>query len=761
MRGKQKSDNGLDDAHQLTPVGKHSGRGKGLKKYLQSNAVKAGMAGVLVFLLVLIIAWQLMLGGSSGTKPKGTAASVESNPTQQGPLPPPPAQVPEPTQASQDHTVASANQSDQPGQGNTQSQSAGTQGEAAQAEQPKADSEVPGDAQGAPAGGENAAQSQIPDDVSKWEKADFVRARQENNSKLIEAVAYLGEKSPGSVPVAQQLADLLKKPKPSDSSSSYTSASTNAVPGLIEAIIHALCKNGSQAARQTLIQVLSGKFAVEDDRMAVEAVLKSLFQQPSPENDDILLKVLISPEEFRPSNQQTTSQPSELLTKALELVKQGASENLCIKLARNLVQKGFEPADQIAEFLLQDNPANLSAQLVLYQSEDLSPEAKVKLEQSFLNYSSMAIGLTMGIPTGAEGSTSTMYGSAWGGSTPTGWERTSLGAGMPNTGATPSDTSREKISDFDRGAYLAKLLWGEPLASLMSERLGDVRLLERSAPQIVLASTIPLDSIHAAMFKMLKKRAPVEGPLPLDTAGWSDKVLTDPGVLVLVKSLPRSKAMKTAPISGGGMTPAQPGGYSTRRPPGMDAGGAMAETAQKKMQIESEWLTSLSKMVAAWCNRLEASSQMQKRAARRGQKVIEPQPTRLDEFDFQDSKDIKDVKIIAAYQLNWPEKAPADMGKVKPGTLKIQYFHLQTTGMLKKTMATFKRQAKGGDIHDMGNGQWLELLKNGSQPNSKRSLDILITSADKQPVILTMSKEEAIDLDVNILAIEIADPSKE
>ena len=129
-------------------------------------------------------------------------------------------------------------------------------------------------------GAENTATlPKLPDDVSKWEKGDFVRARQENNPKILEAVAYLGEKFPGSVPVAQGLADLLKTPNPLDPNA--TSYATNPVPGLIEATIDALGKNGSQAARQTLMQILSGKFTTDDDRAAVEAVLKALDQMTS------------------------------------------------------------------------------------------------------------------------------------------------------------------------------------------------------------------------------------------------------------------------------------------------------------------------------------------------------------------------------------------------------------------------------------------------------------------------------------------------
>ncbi len=115
------------------------------------------------------------------------------------------------------------------------------------------------------------------------------------------------------------------------------------------------------------------------------------------------------------------------------------------------------------------------------------------------------------------------------------------------------------------------------------------------------------------------------------------------------------------------------------------------------------------------------------------------------------------MKIIAAYELNWPEKAPADMGKLKLGVLKIQFFRLQLNGKLKGTMTTFKQLAKG-DIHNMPNGQWLEIIKPGLQPATKRSLDILVTSSEKQAVDLTQKVEEPIDLEVDILAIEITDP---
>ncbi|MGA2061147.1 MAG: hypothetical protein ABSG67_11745 [Thermoguttaceae bacterium] len=763
MSKKQKPDNGLDDTPQLMPIGK-SGKGKGWQKYFQSNAVKAGVAGVVVLLLVLIIGWQIL--GGSEKKPMGPSASLSSHQAQ--PAPPPSPMPAEPAPATPDQKDTSADQNAQTGQENKQGQPAETQPEAAQPEHAQPVMGAHGMSPGAMPGAENTSTlPKLPDDISKWEKGDFVRARQENNPKLLEAVAYMGEKFPGSVPKALELADLLKTPKSLDPNTAPYAQSP--IPGLIEATIDALGKNGSQAARQTLMQILSGKFTTDDDRAAVEAVLKTLLQTPSAENDDILAKVILSPEEIRPATPQGVWQPAELRTRALDLVKLNPSENLSIKLAEILAQKGLEPNDPVVDFLLQDNPANLNAQLRLYQSEDLPLDIKTKLEQYFLKYSSLAINLTMGIPSATDATTPT---GTWTMPPPSGRESRTAppGPGTPTNGTLPGDASKAKASDYERGAYLAKLLWGEPLAGLMTAHLGEVRTLEKSTSDIMLASTLPLDSIHAAMLKMLKKQAGY-GPQSLEAAGWSDKVLTDPSLVVVMKLLllTRSKNLKTAPVSGSATTSAptatQPGRYPPpRRPTGADAGGAAGqptktEMAQRREQVELEWLTTLSKMVDAWCNRFADAAQAQKRAERKGQKVLEQRPTRLDEFEMpQDAKNLKDVKIIAAYQLNWPDKAPGDMGKVKLPGLKIQFFRIQLNGKLKGTMTTFKQLAKGGDIHNMSNGQWLELIKIGSQPSSKRSLDILVTSADKQAVDLSQRVEEPIDLEVDILAIEITDP---
>ncbi len=260
----------------------------------------------------------------------------------------------------------------------------------------------------------------------------------------------------------------------------------------------------------------------------------------------------------------------------------------------------------------------------------------------------------------------------------------------------------------------------------------------------MLAGTFPLDSMRAAMYRMLKKKQ-ADGPQVLDAAGFGDRVLNDPGTLVLVKMLNR-KELKNSK------------GNSLRIPgygPGPSGSNPRAEAAQKKLQAEYDWFDESRKLVGLWCSRFDAAAEARKKAAKKGAPIGEPPPEKLDEFELP--KD-KDTKIEAAYQLNWPEKVPAGLAAAKPGLLKVQYFHLTQTGTIKKAMLNLKRGMKNSELHETDLGLWAEVSPKTTGPSApRRSVDVLVTKADKSAYDATQ-REEPTDLDIHILAVEIADP---
>jgi hypothetical protein len=90
--------------------------------------------------------------------------------------------------------------------------------------------------------------------------------------------------------------------------------------------------------------------------------------------------------------------------------------------------------------------------------------------------------------------------------------------------------------------------------------------------------------------------------------------------------------------------------------------------------------------------------------------------------------------------------------------LKIQYFHLTQTGTIKKTMTNLRRGLKNSELHETDTGLWTEIVPKATGPAaSRRSLDVLVTRVDKSAYEANQ-KEEPTDLDIHILAIEIADP---
>ena len=226
----------------------------------------------------------------------------------------------------------------------------------------------------------------IPDDVSKWKKNDYYRARQENDPRLLKAVEWLGENAQGSEPAAQGLTDLLK-PLPTEPPPSAKPGAPNAtqpapgvaqpVPGvapsaaavkprvvrprnqteltkLVEAIVAALGENGTELARSTLEKILTGEQSTDDDKAAVAAALRALVLHPGPENNAVLLKVLLSPEDVRPTDRQGSVSAKDLWTKAFEYVKPAASVELRIKLAEVLAPRmvRLTASDPVREFLM-------------------------------------------------------------------------------------------------------------------------------------------------------------------------------------------------------------------------------------------------------------------------------------------------------------------------------------------------------------------------------------------------------------------------
>lgn len=699
------------------------------------NVVKGVAAGALVSLIVLILGWHLGWfhengGGATASPPLGASPSLVA---------PPPVNTaaPEANKALASSNVVVT----QPSQTVVTSQPAPP---APNSSEPPKDQPPP-----------------LPDDITKWKGPDYHRARKENHAKLLEAIVHLGNKFRGSTPAAKGLTDLLK-PLPV-SVATLPSASPATPPGLaptpngpsnaapaapssrpyaptdlaklVETIVEALGCNGSETARRTLEEILAGQFATDDDKVAVEAALKTLAAHPCPENDALLLRAITNAGALRPAERAGDWPSKDLEAKAFEVAKTAASGELRAMLAEALVLRRakLDSKDPLVEFLLAADLRNCAAQVVLCERADLSTETKEMLEQHLADYSSKAMAHYLGVPEDAQASSSA------GGV---------LSAPVP----IPTDRNASPAAKADKDATappfraVAAQLWSAKGLALLEPRVAKVSLSEKPPSLLLLAATIPQDSARAAMAKIFRKHWH-EGPKSLESAGLFERFVTDPGLIVLVKSYPR-RELKTSRTSGKAGSAGAPSG-----------GARITEAAQKKVQAEQEWMEASSKLVAACCQRFQAAAEA--KAKSEGEGAAMPIPAALAQLPpgFQLPPA---AQVAASYHLTWPADASPDLAKLTPGWLDLYYVRVQLMQRPKKAAAYFARQAqaKAAEVRTLEKTTWIDTLRMGSQKDRRRSIDIRITRNDDFAADAADADTD-VALTIDILVVEIKDPTKD
>lgn len=807
---------------------------KKLKRWVKDNpnAAKGLAAGGLLLVLVLVFAWAL--GAFSGG---GGKAPVAAAPTPPQPQATPSARVTPPGKPKPPHP---SKPSAQPTK-----------------EKPK---QEPTEKEQIPP---------LPEDVAKWKKEDYFRARRENDPRLLLAVAYLSEKAQGSEPVAEGLTEMLKPlpveqppaaspspaaappkagatpprsrtkppapgsklprpnrvaqkpdraPPPGDrlppaaeqrrsgagrTTSRAASRSPAGLAKLVETIIAALGENGTEPAQKTLEQIVAGTLTTDDDKVAVEAALKALVAHPSPASDALLFRVLTAPAEVRPADRQGPWPADDLQTKAIALIKASTSAALRAKLAETMPDPSTRVmgANPLRELLLATTPLNCGAQQVFYEKvaadAETKAELKNRLEQQFTNYSATALARFLKIP--AEGQIGSGRSSRAGGEflrgdaefAPSRRESAAAGGARSSPAAKVSEkTANESV------LQVADLLWSEKFRLLVESQLAELRSLEKEPQLVLLAATIPQDSTRAALVKLLQSRSS-DGPKALEQnvgiarqgirAGFAeqairrggdqadrpafpdqvakstfpDQLLTDPGLLVLVKMLPRRDPKGATPMLS---TSPQGQNRPARRPaaPGRPAAPAAAgragdalKPAQRKALAEQDWMAVSSKMVSVWRKRFQAAALAQKAAEEESGVPPDDAATKLP----SDIALSAGAKVIASFHLRWPEDAPAGLAGKNVSPLEIHYVYAEEVNKPKKAIGFYARQAQTrlSDARPLDGAAWFDGLQSIPETGRRRSVDILVSWPGNPPADLMRDDMEP-DLAVEIMTIEIKNP---
>ncbi|MGQ9573751.1 MAG: hypothetical protein ACUVUC_00395 [Thermoguttaceae bacterium] len=309
--------------------------------------------------------------------------------------------------------------------------------------------------------------------------------------------------------------------------------------------------------------------------------------------------------------------------------------------------------------------------------------------------------------------------------------------GMPGMGVTPGAPMAgagyrqsgplEGMPGFSREAIygLAAPLWSSEFAKAIEGQLGAVESLELDAGTLVLASTIPTDAVRARLLDSLQRHF-IDGPQALEAAGFAGEVLSDPGLLVLLKLLPRkeSKATQPRPLGLSRLRNRRYGqmGYGENQPGGMYAAGPQGQPGQFPQQRdqtpEAAWTDVCERLVRTMCDRMVIAG----KATRGSPSVAEARPITLP----------RDVQIFSEYHLEWPDDlAEKDrLAGVPLDPMTIHYVRYQGKSTLNKVTSYYRRKLSRPMEHTIATGTWLESLDTVPDSGRKLSVDVLISRAE-------------------------------
>ncbi|MBN2473923.1 MAG: hypothetical protein JXB62_04915 [Pirellulales bacterium] len=654
-------------------------------------------------------------GPSSRRGPAFSGVGV-ADPSETSPAPPPPANAQPPGAPAAPEQAPGSPENTSPDADGEQANDGPTHG--AQANGGETDSTSTDDGQ-SDAEAENGDQAKTdeprerPEDVAEWIKEDYFSARAENDPKLLEAVRYLGEQFVGNTNVAAGLAALLPPPKvepdePKEGQPQQPPGGQRDAKPLIEAIVAALGANGTDAARTVLEQVLAGKVATDDEQTAISAVLSVLVKNVSPQNEEVLFRLLTEPEKLRPQADGQTS-AEQLRERTLAAVTPVASDQLRTRLAGYLVQPTTSDSTRgvLGKFLEEDRIENLGAQLVLCLGDKTPEETKAKLQTYFTAYSSRTLAEVLGLPAGA------------------------------STGPTGRGGNTQPGQEDPELPYrLAGQLWNAQWVAEVERRLAALESLEGQKELLGLAGTIPADSTRSIMLQVMQKYFD-DGPKHVEATGLSKDLVGDPGLVALTKLLMRDSASS--------------------------ANIRSKELRDQFMQTSESWKGFSDGLVETWCERLQAAAQ-----ARADGQPNPPKPA-AEAAGAMPIAVHADADVKAIYHAVWPDDLAGKLSGVSPDPMQLHYVRLEGKAQYKITVGFYRRQVKprARDARQIQNVDWLESLRTNAQTGRLSSIDVRITRTEAKDTSSTTTSTarkgadeiELEDLIIEVLAVEIMTPA--
>lgn len=558
----------------------------------------------------------------------------------------------------------------------------------------------------------NQTAAKFPEDFAEWKPDDFRNAARITHRRLEPAIEQLVDKTPGDGQTAELLAELLtlagqssngngngdgtetynstygegdSNADPSDmDASTMPDASTedggNPMPGdygdgnnydggfgygdssgqnggdvreLILAIVNGLAKNNSGQAWQALTQVLTGQIkTVIDDRQMADWVLATAldgYGGVDHPTHELLNAALRNPESLN------ADRGAELRRQAGELIL-GTAVSVMDRLMGVPIPAVAARKPNGADGFSTDGG---------YNPMPNDGSGPMPNDGATPAYDENSGGEPMGSGNGEDG------------------------APAPRRSA----LTRRPLSD-EAMRNAIQYLWRAEMTSYVEENTRKIISLEDGVPLLALAGSLPTAGMRKATFDLLNGRWK-EGADPLLSRGVYQSVARDPGLIVVLKQLPRL-------MPKGSLTNYQSATANPR-----------AGKSQRESIAKHSWMKTSAYMVRAVTTRMQAATRKQS------------DPTLPDDLPI---KLHRGARIRAVGEINWPaDVSEFTSGVTPPGSLSLKYVRMELSQDIPKVFQHYKKQLRRGKDYKFPQGAWIDSLTAGAEPGTRRSIDVLFT----------------------------------
>jgi hypothetical protein len=576
-----------------------------------------------------------------------------------------------------------------------------------------------------------------PADLAEWTHDDFRTAKLDRDGRVVQAVLLMGRSGANGEEEAKLLVELLA---PTEAGPRGRRAG---ISGLAMAVAGALAANSSATARTAVKEILLGRLESDiDDHTLTVSTLTALANHPASDTEGILFAILTAPEAIRPPGRGAMTADA-LQRECVGLIQRSASPQLRARLGEHVAREATPISHRaiLLPLLLEPRPENVKAQAALALSASLETSSRSTAQRQLGQCTKRILDDLWGVPD-AQHMRST--------------------ADMRSANIALPDASKSAES-----FRVADHLWSDGFVSALGRRLEEIGTPTDEPDLWAIATSIPNSQLRRTSREILMKHWR-EGEVVTHAQQFSPANMRDPGMLAVLKSLPREDSL----------------GKPKQRE--LMKANAQAARVVKEREARQAWQTAARAMVSALNRRLEYAARIEQLVATRNssnaasrridsaedldqfveQASKHPEPTSAASDEGTSGKDVRDTLIelppqarpTAVFRAQWPEYLEGKIAApVSP--LRLHYARAEVKEPPAKLLASIERQLRGASQHALENGRWIDSVTR-PEPGKLRSVDVFVTRARDGATsvpISTAARATGEKLVVEVLWLEIDD----